>query len=454
MVDNIRFAADEVLGANSLTGSNLFDPIPFPSGLDSSTYATMARRVLDDTVDRQRKVSSSLKDRLDQEDTLRKLEVQKTQDSALDELNKLDPLDKNFSQDVAMFAEVAAYSPAIANALSAKQNLARNYNTILGGVVKDLGASNLTGEETALTYSMAESLLKQGGPSGRVLNIFRANLARKAINDTQERQLQFNKSKASTYDALEPKLINIVGEIDGVNSVEELADLVAPTSKLVDLSETTPEEREALKRNYNISKDDLKILDGSDGGTLENKQIKVTERKDMLEQNLFNSYFQNEDIKEEDKEKLYRDLLSFDDPQAFLGSGILSDYLNTSSVYEAAKAQAKSNDQDLSLSLNDFKDENEVGFEQHEQEVADKKARATDIFNKIKNLRDNKSKASAYFGSRAGRKKLEDLRALQNSRRPIVESASNIDPSETSAGKAFLDSLQNRQVFGDISAGR
>jgi hypothetical protein len=353
-----------------------------------------------------------------------------------------------------MFAEVAAYSPAIANALSAKQNLARNYNTILGGVVKDLGASNLTGEETALTYSMAESLLKQGGPSGRVLNIFRANLARKAINDTQERQLQFNKSKASTYDALEPKLINIVGEIDGVNSVEELADLVAPTSKLVDLSETTPEEREALKRNYNISKDDLKILDGSDGGTLENKQIKVTERKDMLEQNLFNSYFQNEDIKEEDKEKLYRDLLSFDDPQAFLGSGILSDYLNTSSVYEAAKAQAKSNDQDLSLSLNDFKDENEVGFEQHEQEVADKKARATDIFNKIKNLRDNKSKASAYFGSRAGRKKLEDLRALQNSRRPIVESASNIDPSETSAGKAFLDSLQNRQVFGDISAGR
>lgn len=452
MVDNIRFAADEVLGANSLTGSNLFDPIPFPSGLDSSTYATMARRVLDDTVDRQRKVSSSLKDRLDQEDTLRKLEVQKTQDSALDELNKLDPLDKNFSQDVAMFAEVAAYSPAIANALSAKQNLARNYNTILGGVVKDLGASNLTGEETALTYSMAESLLKQGGPSGRVLNIFRANLARKAINDTQERQLQFNKSKASTYDALEPKLINIVGEIDGVNSVEELADLVAPASKLVDLSETTPEEREALKRNYDISKDDLKILDGSDGGTLENKQIKVTERKDMLEQNLFNSYLQNEDIKEEDKEKLYRDLLSFDDPQAFLGSGILSDYLNTSSVYEAAKAQAKSNDQDLSL--NDFKDENEVGFEQHEQEVADKKARATDIFNKIKNLRDNKSKASAYFGSRAGRKKLEELRALQNSRRPIVESASNIDPSETSTGKAFLDSLQKRQVFGDISAGR
>ena len=451
MVDNIRFAADEVLGANSLTGSNLFDPIPFPSGLDSSTYATMARRVLDDTVDRQRKVSSSLKDRLDQEDTLRKLEVQKTQDSALDELNKLDPLDKNFSQDVAMFAEVAAYSPAIANALSAKQNLARNYNTILGGVVKDLGASNLTGEETALTYSMAESLLKQGGPSGRVLNIFRANLARKAINDTQERQLQFNKSKASTYDALEPKLINIVGEIDGVNTVEELAALVAPASKLVDLSETTPEEREALKRNYDISKDDLKILDGSDGGTL-NRQIEVTERKDMLEQNLFNSYFQNEDIKEEDKEKLYRDLLSFDDPQAFLGSGILSDYLNTSSVYEAAKAQAKSNDQDLSLT--DFKDENEVGFEQHEQEVADKKARATDIFNKIKDLRDNKSKASAYFGSRAGRKKLEELRALQNSRRPIVESASNIDPSETSAGKAFLDSLQKRQVFGDISAGR
>ena len=451
MVDNIRFAADEVLGANSLTGSNLFDPIPFPSGLDSSTYATMARRVLDDTVDRQRKVSSSLKDRLDQEDTLRKLEVQKTQDSALDELNKLDPLDKNFSQDVAMFAEVAAYSPAIANALSAKQNLARNYNTILGGVVKDLGASNLTGEETALTYSMAESLLKQGGPSGRVLNIFRANLARKAINDTQERQLQFNKSKASTYDALEPKLINIVGEIDGVNTVEELADLVAPASKLVDLSETTPEERETLRRNYVISKEDLKILDGSDGGTL-NRRIEVTERKDMLEQNLFNSYFQNEDIKEEDKEKLYRDLLSFDDPQAFLGSGILSDYLNTSSVYEAAKAQAKSNDRDLSL--NDFKDENEVGFEQHEQEVADKKARATDIFNKIKDLRDNKSKASAYFGSRAGRKKLEELRALQNSRRPIVESASNIDPSETSAGKAFLDSLQKRQVFGDISAGR
>ena len=451
MVDNIRFAADEVLGANSLTGSNLFDPIPFPSGLDSSTYATMARRVLDDTVDRQRKVSSSLKDRLDQEDTLRKLEVQKTQDSALDELNKLDPLDKNFSQDVAMFAEVAAYSPAIANALSAKQNLARNYNTILGGVVKDLGASNLTGEETALTYSMAESLLKQGGPSGRLLNIFRANLARKAINDTQERQLQFNKSKASTYDALEPKLINIVGEIDGVNSVEELADLVAPASKLVDLSETTPEEREVLKRNYVISKEDLKILDGSDGGTLD-RQIEVTERKDMLEQNLFNSYFQNEDIKEEDKEKLYRDLLSFDDPQAFLGSGILSDYLNTSSVYEAAKAQAESNDRDLSL--NDFKDENEVGFEQHEQEVADKKARATDIFNKIKDLRDNKSKASAYFGSRAGRKKLEELRALQNSRRPIVESASNIDPSETSAGKAFLDSLQKRQVFGDISAGR
>ena len=124
----------------------------------------------------------------------------------------------------------------------------------------------------------------------------------------------------------------------------------------------------------------------------------------------------------------------------------------TTALYAAAKAQAKSNDQDLSLT--DFKDENEVGFEQHEQEVADKKARATDIFNKIKDLRDNKSKASAYFGSRAGRKKLEELRALQNSRRPIVESASNIDPSETSAGKAFLDSLQKRQVFGDISAGR
>ena len=176
----------------------MFDPISLPSGLDTRDYLRMSQQDLAATQSRQGAVSSAMQDRLEQEKLFRTLEAARLEQSALQELDKLDTLDPDFVESAEMFTELGTHAPAVGRALGAKYAKYNQNSTVLSKVSDDLAKLRAGDDKIDSTLQLTRGLLRAGGSAGQQLMSFRTRLSRDAGEKELEEKLSFNRSQMDT----------------------------------------------------------------------------------------------------------------------------------------------------------------------------------------------------------------------------------------------------------------
>ena len=204
MASEIELAAEQVLGAGALPRNNrMFDPISLPSGLDSRDYLRISQQSMADDSARRNIVSSAMQDRLKQENVFRQLEASKQEQSALQELYRLDTFDPEFNEKADMYTELAAYSPRVANALQAKRNRFNQEAAALSGVSSALAVKRAKDEEIRDSLAVARELLRTRGANSSMFLRWKTGLARDAgLKELEEKQ-SFQTSRSGAAKALE-----------------------------------------------------------------------------------------------------------------------------------------------------------------------------------------------------------------------------------------------------------
>ena len=204
MASEIELAAEQVLGAGALPRNNrMFDPISLPSGLDSRDYLRISQQSMADDSARRNIVSSAMQDRLKQENVFRQLEASKQEQSALQELYRLDTFDPEFNEKADMYTELAAYSPRVANALQAKRNRFNQEAAALSGVSSALAVKRAKDDEIRDSLAVARELLRTRGANSSMFLRWKTGLARDAgLKELEEKQ-SFQTSRSSAAKALE-----------------------------------------------------------------------------------------------------------------------------------------------------------------------------------------------------------------------------------------------------------
>ena len=204
MASEIELAAEQVLGAGALPRNNrMFDPISLPSGLDSRDYLRISQQSMADDSARRNIVSSAMQDRLRQENVFRQLEASKQEQSALQELYRLDTFDPEFNEKADMYTELAAYSPRVANALQAKRNRFNQEAAALSGVSSALAVKRADDQEIQDSLDVARELLRTRGANSSMFLRWKTGLARDAgLKELEEKQ-SFQTSRSGAAKALE-----------------------------------------------------------------------------------------------------------------------------------------------------------------------------------------------------------------------------------------------------------
>ena len=203
MAHEIELAAEQVLGAGVIPrNEGMFDPISLPSGLDTRDYLRISQQGLADSRSRQNLVSSAMQDRLKQDEAFRQLEASRREQSALQELYKLETSDPDFGEKYDMYTELAAYSPRVAGALQAKQNKYNAENTALNSVATELARKRASDEEIDASLEVAKGLLKSRGPNSSMFLRWKTGLVRDAAKKEQEEKLEFQKSRTAEAAAI------------------------------------------------------------------------------------------------------------------------------------------------------------------------------------------------------------------------------------------------------------
>ena len=434
MAENIRYSANELLGSGTLQRSELFAPIRLPSGMFDSDYASLAEQSLDRITARNRKVASSLSDRLTQEKAIRSLEAQRSQDSALAELYKIKPYDEEFGQKMAEFLPLAEASPAIRAAVAAKYKEEDSYTNKLSNLTDALGQVEATPEETDSTYEFVTNLLKQNNSRG--FNVAMANLTRRGINDKIKRDAVYRTSSRDTTEQKNlqdtednfTKILNNLSQVTPLKTPAQLLDWVEPEFKTVELGSDPTEKEIAQGRNYvfkpivdeqgnEVSSQDLQndFFEGVPG------TYEVATSPNIFENNLTNKFVQ-EATGEIDDEDFKLDAVSIQNAAA--ESADAADFMSDTSLKEYLSSKAIA--EDLSLNMGEAENRALVSEEKKRRE-----AKATGYYENLQKIIKGRVDTESLLRSTKANKALQLLRLQRQQnearRRSATETSSGID---------------------------
>jgi hypothetical protein len=434
MAENIRYSANELLGSGTLQRSELFAPIRLPSGMFDSDYASLAEQSLDRITARNRKVASSLSDRLTQEKAIRSLEAQRSQDSALAELYKIKPYDEEFGQKMAEFLPLAEASPAIRAAVAAKYKEEDSYTNKLSNLTDALGQVEATPEETDSTYEFVTNLLKQNNSRG--FNVAMANLTRRGINDKIKRDAVYRTSSRDTTEQKNlqdtednfTKILNNLSQVTSLKTPAQLLDWVEPEYKTVELGSNPSDEEIAQGRNYvfkpivdeqgnEVSAQDLQndFFEGVPG------TYEVATSPNIFENNLTNKFVQ-EATGEIDDEDFKLDAVSIQNAAA--ESADAADFMSDTSLKEYLSSKAIA--EDLSLKMDEAENRALVSEEKKRRE-----AKATGYYENLQKIIKGRVDTESLLRSTKANKALQLLRLQRQQnearRRSATETSSGID---------------------------
>jgi hypothetical protein len=434
MAENIRYSANELLGSGTLQRSELFAPIRLPSGMFDSDYASLAEQSLDRITARNRKVASSLSDRLTQEKAIRSLEAQRSQDSALAELYKIKPYDEEFGQKMAEFLPLAEASPAIRAAVAAKYKEEDSYTNKLSNLTDALGQVEATPEETDSTYEFVTNLLKQNNSRG--FNVAMANLTRRGINDKIKRDAVYRTSSRDTTEQKNlqdtednfTKILKNLSQVTPLKTPAQLLDWVEPEYKTVELGSNPSDEEIAQGRNYvfkpivdeqgnEVSAQDLQndFFEGVPG------TYEVATSPNIFENNLTNKFVQ-EATGEIDDEDFKLDAVSIQNAAA--ESADAADFMSDTSLKEYLSSKAIA--EDLSLKMDEAENRALVSEEKKRRE-----AKATGYYENLQKIIKGRVDTESLLRSTKANKALQLLRLQRQQnearRRSATETSSGID---------------------------
>jgi len=441
MASEIELAAEQVLGAGALPRNDrMFDPISLPSGLDSRDYLRISQQSMADDSARRNLVSSAMQDRLKQENVFRQLEASKQEQSALQELYRLDTFDPEFNEKADMYTELAAYSPRVANALQAKRNRFNQEAAALSGVSSALAVKRAKDEEIRDSLAVARELLRTRGVNSSMFLRWKTGLARDAgLKELEEKQ-SFQTSRSGAAKALEDYGKGLATLQESVNSkLLNIPNLPESWRRgdLVNIGfpEQAPEEEVTLtKDNVDLYDVNTQLSDRIKGQDLTSTGV-YRRRMSDPQANIINSYGFNQD--QEDKAmKLIEsgaDLESFKTDDVF-NSYVIPPGLNEGDSDEDRKKYWETGYGSSSPNLSD------VG----ERYKKNREATLSNLYSQLKAIDEVPLQIQKFFNSSSiSRKALQEYFA-DRARRAATAAETGIDVSGESSTQ--VDDYINQKI--------
>ena len=450
MADELELAADELLGPRALGRDNMFSPVALPSGLDARDYRRFSQIALDDDIARDKRLSSSLKDRVGQEKNFRELEAFNAENDALQELNDLDSFDPDFEEKLQLFSPLATYSDAVSNMMALKRSKAGDNRKLLQTAASGMGSAGYNPRQIDEGIDRVQMLLRTQGAGSPLLAKRMANLQREVGEESFRKQSVLSTSTRREDAAVARRARELEGIVNDEQSLinkfqEEFSNTAGVPSlrsvaDLVNFVKDAPIERVELTAD-NID-DYIHGLDKDDYNAVKNQDQKISKdvRKDP-NKNLLRDVILGAGIaklipegieidgqfqEEEGWEKKREDVLNLatrSDEASFLTNDII--FNATQPTRPEPKADDTFDDVELEYGNHwQGKDESRSEIELSEagkNYVNNRRNAFANLHKQIKNAKNIRSRIlTMYHKNNAGRQRLKELL-------DAVETSSNIN---------------------------